>query len=323
MTTHRRIAIACQGGGSHTAFSAGVLEGLLSHWDDDQDKIVALSGSSGGALCSLLLWDGLLRDQPKRGIEQLHAFWTDVTAYGPFQSLMNDWLQVVLRVRSVLPLPDVSPYAFPPWWQGHLRKLLEKHVDFAKARELAQREGSPSLRVGAIDVLGGTYRVFQGEEITVEALLASTAIPEVFPVVRANGRLYWDGLYERNPPIRELTDDRPDEIWVVQVRAPKVEHFPRSVDAIADRRNQISGCLSIDREIEMIEKINQLLDEGALSPAGPYRPITVHRITLDRNLDYVSMFDRGPRFVRHLMEMGREHAASFMNARRVGETTNV
>lgn len=317
MSGRRRIAIACQGGGSHTAFGAGVLEGLLARWDHDEDEVVALSGSSGGALCALLTWDGLLRNDPERAVRQLRSFWDDVTAYGPFQSLMNDWLQVVLRVRPVLPLPDVSPYAFPPWWQGHLRKLLERRLDFARLRELAAREGAPSLRVGAIDVLAATYRVFRGEEITVEALLASTAIPELFPVVRANGRLYWDGLYERNPPVRELTEDGPDEIWVVQMRAPRIAHAPRTVDAIADRRNQISGCLSIDREVEMIEKINDLMEAGLLRSDGPYRRIFVRRVTLDRDLDYVSMFDRGPRFVRHLMELGQEHARRFLNQRRV------
>ena len=53
----RGIVLACQGGGSHTAFTAGVLEELLAH--DDRD-IRALSGTSGGAVCAFLAWSGLL-----------------------------------------------------------------------------------------------------------------------------------------------------------------------------------------------------------------------------------------------------------------------
>src|SRR4051794_36757839 len=59
-TLRRRVAIACQGGGSHTAFTAGVLQGLLGQLPEEVD-VVALSGTSGGAICASLAWDGLLR----------------------------------------------------------------------------------------------------------------------------------------------------------------------------------------------------------------------------------------------------------------------
>ena len=60
----KRVAIACQGGGSHTAFTAGVLQGILLESPPDID-IVALSGASGGAICATLAWDAL-----KRGLNQ-------------------------------------------------------------------------------------------------------------------------------------------------------------------------------------------------------------------------------------------------------------
>ena len=50
-TLRSRVAIACQGGGSHTAFTAGVLEGLLGNLPEEVE-IVALSGTSGGAMCA-------------------------------------------------------------------------------------------------------------------------------------------------------------------------------------------------------------------------------------------------------------------------------
>jgi len=51
-----RIAIACQGGGSHTAFTAGVLRELLAQWDDERYELVGISGTSGGAFNALGLW---------------------------------------------------------------------------------------------------------------------------------------------------------------------------------------------------------------------------------------------------------------------------
>ena len=67
-----RVAIACQGGGSHTAFTAGVLEGLLANLPEEVD-IVALSGTSGGALCASLAWDGLLRGESQRAIAEARS----------------------------------------------------------------------------------------------------------------------------------------------------------------------------------------------------------------------------------------------------------
>jgi NTE family protein len=53
VTPQSRVAIACQGGGSHTAFSAGVLQGLLGRLPEEV-QVVALSGTSGGAMCAAL-----------------------------------------------------------------------------------------------------------------------------------------------------------------------------------------------------------------------------------------------------------------------------
>jgi len=57
-----RVAIACQGGGSHTAFTSGVLKRLLRAEESKRYEVVGLSGASGGAVCALLAWHNLLRD---------------------------------------------------------------------------------------------------------------------------------------------------------------------------------------------------------------------------------------------------------------------
>jgi len=46
-----KIAIACQGGGSQTAFTAGVLKALCEAHLQDEFDFVSISGTSGGALC--------------------------------------------------------------------------------------------------------------------------------------------------------------------------------------------------------------------------------------------------------------------------------
>lgn len=53
-----KIAIACQGGGSHTAFTAGALQRLLPEIARPEYELVGFSGTSGGAVCALLGWYG-------------------------------------------------------------------------------------------------------------------------------------------------------------------------------------------------------------------------------------------------------------------------
>ena len=57
----QKIAIACQGGGSQTAFTAGVLSAFFENGVHLQKQIVSLSGTSGGAVCAALAWYGLLK----------------------------------------------------------------------------------------------------------------------------------------------------------------------------------------------------------------------------------------------------------------------
>jgi NTE family protein len=67
MPTPPTVAIACQGGGSHAAFTAGVLSALLGPEHRERYRLAGLSGTSGGAMCAALAWAGLIR----RGGRQL------------------------------------------------------------------------------------------------------------------------------------------------------------------------------------------------------------------------------------------------------------
>ena len=312
-TTTPRIAIACQGGGSHTAFTAGALQAMLEHTADDLE-IVALSGTSGGAICALLAWDGLLRDDRRRAVDQLQRFWRDNTADSLLEAFLNYSIQMAIHLRSLGALPEISPYAYPSWSQEQLRRMLERRVDFAAVRSLAQAAGAPALIVGAVDVLSGRFTVFRGPQLDVASVLASAAVPDLFPAVAVAGRYYWDGLFSQNPPIRELTDSQPDELWVIQVNAAERDRLPKTVDEIHDRRNELAGNLSLEQELRFIAKINELLARGVLVNS-PYRPIAVHRIVLEQDLDYASKFDRSESMIQGLMAQGRAQARQFLEER--------
>jgi NTE family protein len=198
------------------------------------------------------------------------------------------------------------------------RAMLLRQADPAS---LGVRPDDPMLLIGAVDVLTGEFRTFNSrrEAITAEAVLASAAIPTLFRAVHLDGGTYWDGLFSQNPPVRELADTRPDEIWVIQINPRDRDDEPRTVTEIADRRNELSGNLSLHQELHFIEKIDQLLEEGVIAPGGRYKPITVRVIELARSrlstwLGPASKLNRDPAFIAELVAHGELRAEEFLTA---------
>jgi NTE family protein len=317
------VAIACQGGGSHTAFTAGVLKRLLRAEELKRYEVVGLSGTSGGAVCALLAWHNLLRGDGVGAAEALDAFWRDNSATAPHEQILNSWILWASNLQNFVTMPALSPYDnyFSVSALEEFKRMLERRMDFGKI-DVQPEDSYPVLLVGAVDVLSGEFRAFNSrrERIIPETILASAAIPTLFRSVRSgDGGTYWDGLFSQNPPVRELTDEEPDELWVVQINPKELETEPRTVLEIADRRNELSGNLSLYQELHSIEKIDQLLEEGLLSPDGKYKQIVVRVIELSRSrfsrsLGTASKMNRDPRFIEELMSHGEARAEEFLAA---------
>ncbi len=299
----RRVAVACQGGGSHTAFTAGVLQGMLERLPDDVE-IVALSGTSGGALCATLAWDGLLREDRAAAVRKLRAFWDSMSATDPWDQIANQSLMSVMSLRDLMVLPEVSPYHLPPWGEEQFRSIIDQYFDFEELRALARRPGAPKLKIGAVEVLSGHFELFTGEELCAECLLASAAIPELFRAVNVPGRgVFWDGLFSQNPPIHNLLEHQIDELWLIQINSSTCARVPTDTHEILDRRNALAGNLSMEQELGFIDSINRAIADKKLVDSK-YRRIRVARISLDRELNYRSKLDRNPELLGELRDYG-------------------
>lgn len=318
----KSVALACQGGGSHTAFTAGVLQALLLGHDPAQHRFSALSGTSGGALCAALAWRGLLAGDPEDGAGRLEAFWQDMAARELPDALGNQAMVWLQRHATFFAPPEISPYLLPTAGQDYLAALIEQHVDFAALPGLLTA-ASPQLLVGAVEVLSGAFTVFHSQHpdprlrITPLALLASAAIPELFRAVPVADGLYWDGLFSQNPPVRGFLagdiprDAKPDEIWVIQINPEHRREEPRHSRDITDRRNELAGNLSLAQELYFVAQVNQWLADGLL-PDTHFKPVTVRRIPLTLELDYPSKLDRRPAFIARLMAIGRATGERFL-----------
>jgi NTE family protein len=345
----KRIAIACQGGGSQCAFVAGALKTLFARGVQDRFKIVGLSGTSGGALTAALAWMGLLlraRGDRTPIEDRIIACWRDLSAQTPREVLLDGVCTQMVRLaeHGLLPTIASSPSSlqFQLWAQAtsrmigrqeftDLRALLVKHIDFEALPKLVDAE-SPTLLLGAGDILEGSFKIFSSAlgEISIDAVLASAAIPTLFPAVQIGGHAYWDGIFASNPPVISFLRAAlmgkgkiPDEIWVIQVNRTKRQGVPEAPSEISDRRNDLAGNLSLQHELEVIDMVNMLLKEGALTPGfrASFGLDTTERITvrfirmsqgLQETLDYPSKMSRLPAHIDRLIANGEAQATAFL-----------
>ena len=92
VTSTKPVNVALQGGGSHGAFSWGVLDRLL---EDGRLDISAISGTSAGAMNAVALADGWSRGGAEGARQKLHDFWYAVGRTGrfsPVQRMPGDML---------------------------------------------------------------------------------------------------------------------------------------------------------------------------------------------------------------------------------------
>jgi NTE family protein len=338
MEDRKRLAIACQGGGSQTAFTAGVLKKLFEKGIYEKYQVVGLSGTSGGAICALLAWYGLLK-AAKGSTEPIYKglidFWKDNSANLPWEKILNDSLIQYRRMvdKGQIPTYETSPYDWLWQWSQNfsisqaprkefvdLRKLLEKHVNFSELNNLLEPL-SPRLLIGAVDVLSGEFKEFDSRrgEISVEAILASAAVPTLFQAVEVNGNFYWDGLFAENPPLNKLEQAIPDELWIIGINPKTRTSLPTTPETILDRRNELSGNITLAVELRLLAVYNKLLELGAIKEEFlekvPLR-ITTPRLLnmseqLAESLDYTSKLDRNPSFINKLIADGESQAERF------------
>jgi len=275
-----KVAIACQGGGGQTAFTAGVMKALFENNIQDHFQIVSLSGSSGGAICALLIWYALKKgDTPVW--QRLLDFWEDNTAQSYQEKLFNDFVIKSLELvsKGIIPQYNLSPSSplVKTWFsmatQGlrprftDLAELLKTHIDFSELAQWGAQPDAPILVLGACNILTGKLSKFNSRDgsIRIEHLLASACVPNIFPSVTIEDMAYWDGLFSDNPPIRSLirrdfvgVKNIPNELWVIKINPTTTAQIPVAADDIADRRNELEGNVSLFQSLDQIELLNDL-----------------------------------------------------------------
>jgi NTE family protein len=241
----RRLNLALQGGGAHGAFTWGVLDQLLL---EESLSMAWISGTSAGALNAVAVAHGLATGGRQAAREALEAVWSDVESAGvPDLLSLNPLLAGFTRSANLNGL--FSPYNFNPLGFDPLRKILEKHIDFDAIR--AHRECR--VMVAATDVATGKARLFSGDALTIEAVLASACLPTLHHAVIIGGRAYWDGGFSANPDLLSLALESPiNDTLMVLLNPLSAPDVPKSAREIEDRVNTITFNQPLLRDIDTI-----------------------------------------------------------------------
>ena len=314
----KTIELALQGGGSHGAFTWGVLDRLLA---DDRLRIEGVSGTSAGAMNGAVLVSGLEVGGVEGARKALRKFWravSDAAMFSPvrrtpFDVLSGRWsLDFSPGYHLVdLLMRMISPYLLNPWNINPLADVIRAHVDF----DALNRCRAAKVFVTATDVECGRARVFRQPHITVEVLMASACLPFLFQAVEIDGRHYWDGGYMGNPALFPLVDEcDARDMVIVQINPFWRAGPPTDAQAIINRLNEITFNASLLNELRAIVLLKQLIKAENLEHER-YRDMLVHRIHANRELEHLqvsSKFNGEWDFLVHLHEVGRQAADSWL-----------
>ncbi len=322
----KRINLALQGGGAHGAFTWGVLDRLL---DEEDIEVAAITGTSAGALNGAAFKSGMVHAGRDGARACLDGLWKRMGAVGDMR--IAHWMRgiepahVAQALEYSVPFSMaeawsrlVSPYAYGPFYRNPLTPV----VDRFNFDEICADEG-PALFVCATCVRSGKIRVFTGEEISTDAILASACLPNLFQAVEIydpkseRTEAYWDGGYTGNPALYPLFGgDLPDDVVIVNINPLERDEVPKTPQQIQNRINEISFNSSLFRELRAINFVQRLLAEGKLK-AGEMSRVLVHMIADDALMNDLSAATKivpNPVVLNRLKQSGRDAADQFLSA---------
>jgi len=311
------IDLALQGGGSHGAFTWGVLDRLL---EEPWLQIVGISGTSAGAMNAAVLAAGWTEGGRQGARAALDEYWKRVSRAAafsplqrtPFDRLMGRWtldwnpafIAMDLTTRIFSPY-DLNPYGFNP-----LRDILAESIDFIR---LAR---SPiKLFITATNVRTGRGRIFRNSEITPDVLLASACLPTMFQAIKIDGEPYWDGGFAGNPTITPLVrETEAHDSVLVQINPRERPGTPRSAPEILNRLNEISFNSPLMKELRMIALLREVSDPGK-GEGFRWANMRTHRIMTEMmtDLGYSSKLNAEWEFLTMLRGEGHRVANEFLD----------
>ena len=310
------VDLALQGGGSHGAFTWGVIDRLL---EEEWLTIEAASGTSAGAMNAAVMAHGLLTGGAQGAKDALATFWRKVSEAAALSPLKRGPLDVLLGRWSLDHSPgylamDIATRVFSPYdldfgLPNPLAAILADVVDFARLPQAPVK-----LFITATNVHTGRPRVFRNADLSPEALLASACLPTMFQAVEIDGQAYWDGGYSGNPTMTPLIDECvSDDTIIVGINPVERPGTPKTGRDILNRLNEVAFNAVLLKELQMMALLRSVADPGNEKTAHWAR-MRVHLIRSEMMVELGSSSKLNAEwdFLTMLRDEGRRAAEAFL-----------
>lgn len=282
------VGLVLAGGGMRGAYEVGVLQGMvdvLQLGPADAAPFQFIAGTSVGAINSAFL--AANSHTPNLGLPALIDAWGELNFSRDLQLRLGPWLEQLIRgARSPSPsdvylgssLLDPEPLedlvSTRVDWdqlhqniaQGKLNGLLIAALEVVTGRTVVFNELSPDLEFASAK---DPRRTSRAEPITAAHVLASAAIPMLFPARRVGDEFYCDGGLRFNTPIAPVIRSGARRVVVISTArssavtwskpSVKLEYYPTAGFLLGKVMNALL-LDPLDYDLQVMQRINRLLE---------------------------------------------------------------
>jgi NTE family protein len=310
------INLALQGGGSHSAFTWGVLDRLL---EDERLAFDGITATGAGSINAVVLADGLALGGREAARERLETFWRRMSEIVSTSIIAPSFFDKMNPTFGLEHSPGylfvdfvsrfMSPYQLNPFDLNPLRNLLNEVVDFQRVRQ----QQTVKLFLSATSVRTGKIAIFRTSEITADHVVASDCVPFRTRAPEIDAEHYWDGGFIGNPAIFPVIYEcNARDVLLVQLTPAERTDLPTSARAILNRMEEIVFNAALMREMRVIAMITQMIDDGRLSDTKRMFFHLIEAEDITRVLSASSKMNFDWKFLMYLFEMGRARAEGWL-----------
>jgi len=276
--------------------------------------IAQLSGTSAGAINAAIVASALAKGSSADARKMLGSFWQAIAdptlssmareLWRPVEHKWRDSVGAWLWSTGVL-----SPYTTNPLGLNPLRDAIAAHVDIDAIRS----KEAPALYVTVTNVRTGLPRIIANDAMTIDALVASASLPQLFQAVEIDGEAYWDGGYCGNPTLWPMIkSDMARDLIVVQLVPDLGDDVPKDATSIRRRIGEIVFNSSLVAEMQAIMALRAAATRTEAS--SPVLDLRLHRIGPPRHdlLQQGSSLERSRQWIGRLQHEGRGAARRFV-----------
>ncbi|MEM9693666.1 MAG: patatin-like phospholipase family protein [Myxococcota bacterium] len=306
-TPHRaQLGLVLAGGAARGAYQVGA----LSYMAEEVSRTLGydipldiLSGTSVGAINAVSM--AAFADEPRGRVARLRSVWTNLRVEDVLRPIAGGAVDL-LRGLLGRHVEQTSSLFDPSALQG----LLTDSIPFEQIDRHLREGRIRAVTVSATQVATGRTVVFvqrrharpdpwtgttlvvpRAVRLRTSHVLASAAVPLLFPAVELHGRYYCDGGLRQNIPLSPARRLGATHILVINPRhatgagrsaaieAEREEYFPNPLFLLGKALNALL-LDRIDNEIDRLEKINAILEAGTRSYGDAFSE------TLSRELGY-------------------------------------